>query len=78
VPDASTTYDLDDIMKALTTPRGVSPVVACQGSELREVWYHFNVRGSVQQGTFEPREPELPAENRKDCPQKVRYLPKDE
>ena len=79
VPSSEKRYTLEEINEALTAPRGVSPVIVCQGHELREVWYHFNVRGSLQLGEFVASEPELPWHGRKGCPKNgIRYMPKDE
>src|ERR1700750_468874 len=40
-PATDRTYSREDIEAALNAPRGVSAVVGCEGSELREVWYFF-------------------------------------
>ena len=78
VPSNDVTYNLDDIISALSAQRGVSPVVACDHGELREAWYFFNVRGSVQTGQFVPSEPQVAKQHLKGCPRTgIKYLPKD-
>jgi len=65
-------------MAALSSPRVVSPIVACDRGELREVWYFFNVRGSLQTGQFVPSEPQVAKQHMKGCPKTgIRYLPKE-
>jgi ribonuclease T2 len=79
VPSTSQIYKLEDIQAALKKPRGFSAVIGCQGTELREVWYFYNVRGSLQGGRFVPSEPNFSGVGGspgKSCPQTVRYLPK--
>ncbi|KAF2675400.1 ribonuclease T2 [Microthyrium microscopicum] len=79
VPTLARTYNRDEILAALHLPRGVSAVIGCQGAELREVWYFFNVRGSLQNGQFVASRPDFSGTNGpgKSCPLQVRYLPKD-
>jgi len=77
VPSEDRTYDLHSIMTALSNPRLVSPIVACDHGELREVWYFFNVRGSIQTGQFVASEPQVANEHMKGCPKTgIKYLPK--
>jgi ribonuclease T2 len=78
-PSTEKTYDLKDIEAALKTPRGVSAVVGCQGGELREIWYHFMVRGSVKTGEFIAHNPDFSGTGGpgKSCPTSgIKYLPK--
>lgn len=55
VPSTSATYTSAQIQSALSKNRGGHQVyLGCTGgSTLDEVWYFFNVEGSVQTGTFE-------------------------
>jgi ribonuclease T2 len=56
-------------------------VVACQGNEFREVWYHFISRGSIQKGEFVPSDPDFSGTGGagKGCPKTgIRYLPKED
>lgn len=72
------TYDLDNIVDALTAARVVSPIVACDHDELREAWYFFNVRGSVATGQFVPSDPQIAKQHMKGCPKTgIKYLPKE-
>lgn len=78
-PSTEKTYDLKDIEAALKTPRGVAAVVGCQGGELREIWYHFMVRGSVKTGEFIAHNPDFSGTGGpgKSCPSSgIKYLPK--
>jgi ribonuclease T2 len=57
------------------------PVVACQGNEFREVWYHFISRGSIQSGDFVAIDPDFSGTGGagKSCPNTgIRYLPKED
>ena len=52
-PSSTKTYTLAQILAALKTPRGVSAVVQCENTnQLDEIWYFYDVKGSVQSGTF--------------------------
>lgn len=53
-PSSTQTYTLSAIQAALTKNHGASVYLGCSSSELSEVWYFFNVKGSVQTGTFIP------------------------
>jgi ribonuclease T2 len=58
VPSTSATYTSAAIMAALKTPRGVDVVIQCKNTnELDEIWYFYDVQGSVQTGTFIPTAP---------------------
>ncbi|MDI1484887.1 MAG: Ribonuclease T2 precursor (RNase T2) [Ramalina farinacea] len=74
-PDSSKTYTSDAILAALKAPRGVTPVIQCANTnELDEIWYFYDVKGSVQTGTFIPTDPDG---SKSDCPATgVKYLPK--
>ncbi|KAF2400498.1 ribonuclease T2 [Trichodelitschia bisporula] len=82
VPSTTKTYTLNEILAALTSPRGVKPVVGCQGGELREVWFHFHTKGSMQAGEFVAIDPDFsgagPNPGAGRCPHSgIRYLPKE-
>ncbi|KAI4141327.1 MAG: hypothetical protein L6R39_005397 [Caloplaca ligustica] len=57
VPSTTTTYTSADILAALAKPRGVQVAIQCRSSALDEIWYFYDVRGSVQTGTFVPTNP---------------------
>ncbi len=58
VPSSTATYTSAAIMAALKAPRGVDVVIRCQNTnELDEIWYFYDVKGSVQSGTFIPTPP---------------------
>lgn len=74
VPSYSLTYSLGQLQKALGAKHGVEVTLRCHGNQLDEVWYHFDVLGSVQTGKFVPAPPDGAKTN---CPREgVRYLPK--
>lgn len=58
VPSSTATYTSAAIMAALKSPRGVDVVIQCENTnELDEIWYFYDVKGSVQSGTFIPTPP---------------------
>lgn len=57
VPSTTKTYTSAEILAALAKPRGVQVSIQCKSGALDEIWYFFDVRGSVQTGTFVPAEP---------------------
>lgn len=63
-PSSTKTYTLAAIQAALTKNHGASVYLGCSDSELSEVWYFFNVKGSVQSGTWIP----VATLNTADCP----------
>ncbi|KAL8647909.1 MAG: hypothetical protein Q9226_006234 [Calogaya cf. arnoldii] len=72
-PSLTETYKLKNIEKALAKPRGVQVTTRCRNGELEEIWYFYNVRGSVETGQYVPTEPDGAKSN---CPEEVKYLPK--
>lgn len=72
-PSDSATYDLEDVQRALEDKHGAEVTLGCKGKNLNEVWYHYNVRGSVQTGEFVAAEPDG---TKGPCPSKVRYAVK--
>ncbi|KAK4611702.1 Ribonuclease T2-like [Fulvia fulva] len=73
-PSSSHTYTLAQIENALAKQHGgFKPYVGCASGALDELWYFYNVRGSVQKGTFEPSQ----SLTRSNCPSSgIKYLPK--
>lgn len=58
VPSSTATYTSAAILAALETPRGVTAVIRCANTnQLDEIWYFYDVSGSVQTGTFVPVNP---------------------
>ncbi|PNY28357.1 Ribonuclease Trv [Tolypocladium capitatum] len=72
-PSDSTTYALADIQAALEAQHGASVTLGCKGKALDEVWYHFNVQGSLQNGQFVAADPVGTSGK---CPKTVQYRPK--
>lgn len=74
-PSSTTNYSYDDIMAALSGPRGVNATLSCDNGALYQVEYTFNVYGSVANGQFVP---EQPVGESNGCPDSIQYLPKNE
>ncbi|MCJ1477082.1 ribonuclease T2-like [Lambiella insularis] len=73
-PSSTKTYTSAAILAALQKARGVTAVIQCSSGALDEAWYFYDVKGSVQTGTFVP---ENPVGSSSDCPATgVKYLPK--
>lgn len=74
VPSTTQTYTRDQIETALRLRHGADVSLGCKGNKFDEVWYHFDVRGSVQTGTFVPA---VPDGGKTTCPAVgIRYPPK--
>ncbi|KAF2500074.1 ribonuclease M [Lophium mytilinum] len=75
VPSSTATYTSAAIQAALGKNRnGVQVTLGCKNGELNEIWYHYNVKGSVQTGDFEAAAPDG---SKSTCPTTgVKYLPK--
>lgn len=74
IPSTTVTYTLSAIQAALTASHGYPVTLGCSGSLFEEIWYHYNVLGSVPTGTFIPTSPDG---SKSDCPETgIRYVPK--
>lgn len=74
VPSDTKTYTLAEIQAALTAHHGHNVIINCSGNKLNELWYHFNVRGSIQSGEYVPVDP---VGSPSTCPATgIKYLPK--
>ncbi|PMD61182.1 ribonuclease M, partial [Hyaloscypha bicolor E] len=58
VPSTTVTYTFAQIQDALTAAHGFPATISCSGGQLDEIWYHYNVLGSVQTGEFVPTSPD--------------------
>jgi len=74
-PSTSKTYTTAQIQAALSANRpGVSVTLGCQSGVFNEIWYHYDVRGSAQVGTFVATDPDG---TKSTCPATgIKYLPK--
>ncbi|KAM3508471.1 hypothetical protein MY11210_006712 [Beauveria gryllotalpidicola] len=72
-PSDSKTYDAAQIQSVLAKQHGAEVTLRCSKDLIYEVWYHFNVRGSLQDGEFVAAAPE--GVKRK-CTGQIRYAPK--
>lgn len=74
VPSTSAKYTRDQIQSALTAKHGREVTLGCKSGKLDEVWYHFDVQGSVQTGMFIATDPDG---GKSTCPATgIRYPPK--
>ncbi|KAF1950246.1 ribonuclease M [Byssothecium circinans] len=75
-PSTSATYSTAQIQDALSKNRtGVQVTLGCKSGALNEIWYHYDVKGSVQSGEFVPANPDG---TKSTCPATgIKYLPKD-
>ena len=75
VPSNTATYTSAQIQTALGANRGgFSVTLGCSSGALDEIWYHYDVRGSVQTGTFVATNPDGSTST---CPSTgIKYLPK--
>lgn len=75
-PSTSQTYTFSQIQAALAKNRpGVQVTLGCKSGALNEIWYHYDVRGSLQTGEFVPSDPDG---TKSTCPQSgIKYLPKN-
>ena len=75
VPSTTATYTLSAIQSALQAQFGYPVTINCNSNkELDELWYHYNVQGSVQSGSFDPT---TPVGSGSTCPSTgIKYRPK--
>lgn len=52
IPSQSRTYALADIEAALQQAHGNPVTVRCRNGAMNEIWYYFNIAGSLQSGKF--------------------------
>ncbi|KAF1988375.1 ribonuclease M [Aulographum hederae CBS 113979] len=74
-PSTTATYTSAQIQTALGANRnGYEVTLGCKSGALNEIWYHYNVKGSVQTGSFVATDPDG---TKSTCPATgVKYLPK--
>jgi ribonuclease T2 len=73
-PSKTKTYTADEIVDALAEHHGARVTIGCSNGSLSEVWYHFNVKGSLQDGQFVSTEPDG---SKSSCPDSgIKYAPK--
>lgn len=73
-PDSSKTYAADEIQSVLKEKHGAEVTLGCDGNTFNEVWYHYNVKGSLQTGDFVVAEPDG---MKSTCSGDVSYVPKE-
>jgi len=57
LPSNDQTYTSAQIQAALSASHGHPVTIGCRNGALDEIWYHFDVAGSVQTGQFVPVDP---------------------
>ncbi|KIV99991.1 hypothetical protein, variant [Verruconis gallopava] len=73
-PSTTTTYTSNDIQNALKARHGKEVTIGCKNGAFNEIWYHFNVQGSVIGGQFIAADPDG---TKSTCPDSgIQYLPK--
>ncbi|TGZ85385.1 ribonuclease-like protein T2 [Ascodesmis nigricans] len=72
-PSSSKTYTASAIKSALQAAHGKAVTIGCKSGVFNEVWYHYNVRGSVATGEFVPAAPDGTKDT---CSGSVTYRPK--
>lgn len=73
-PSSSKKYQLSEIQSVLTKKHGAAVTLSCRSGALNEVWYHYNVKGSLQSGNFVAAAPDG---TKGSCPKSVSYKPKN-
>ncbi|KAJ5887966.1 hypothetical protein N7495_008007 [Penicillium taxi] len=74
VPSSHQTYKRADIEAALEAAHGYPVTFHCRNGVLSEIWYYYNIAGSLQTGNFIPSAPDGQISN---CPASgIRYVPK--
>ncbi|KAF1843849.1 ribonuclease T2 [Cucurbitaria berberidis CBS 394.84] len=75
-PSTDKTWTFAQIQSALAAKRpGVEVTLGCKSGALNEIWYHYDVRGSLQTGEFVASDPDG---TKSTCPQSgIKYLPKN-
>ncbi|KAJ4474301.1 ribonuclease Le37 [Lentinula aciculospora] len=63
-PSSSTTHTLTSLENALAAEAGVTPMLTCDGSNLNQIAWYFNLKGSIIDGTFVP----IDSPEDSDCP----------
>ncbi|KAJ9659519.1 Ribonuclease T2 precursor (RNase T2) [Neophaeococcomyces mojaviensis] len=88
VPSYDRTYTLDQLQSAINdSPHGFEATIKCRNhNELSEIWYHFNVRGSLRSAMemwgnklWDSWVPTHHDGQRSNCPSAgIKYLPKEQ
>lgn len=74
MPSTTKTYTSAQIQAAITAGFGYPATISCTSSSLDQIWYSFEVRGSVATGTFVPI---APVGQSGSCPSTgIKYAPK--
>ncbi|RFU31258.1 hypothetical protein B7463_g5050, partial [Scytalidium lignicola] len=74
VPSSSATYTAAEIQAAIRAAFGFEATIQCSSGALDEIWYSFDVLGSVVTGTFQPA---TPVGQSSSCSSSgIKYLPK--
>ena len=73
-PSDSKTYTSADIQDALKAKHGNEVTIGCKNGNFNEIWYHYNVKGSVVNGEFVSAAPDG---TKSTCAKSgIKYLPK--
>lgn len=73
-PNTQRKWAAAELAAPLARAHGADVTLGCRGDALGEVWYHFDVQGSVRDGEFVPSQPDG---MKSSCAETgIRYLPK--
>ena len=73
-PSESKTYTSVEIQDALKAKHGNDVTIGCKSGNFNEIWYNYNVKGSVADGEFVSAAPDG---TKSTCPKSgIKYLPK--
>ncbi|KAJ5916318.1 hypothetical protein N7504_000333 [Penicillium tannophilum] len=72
VPSNRQTYAREDIENALERGHGAPVTIHCRRGIFNEIWYHFNIAGSLQAGQFVTADPDGQKSN---CPARGIHYP---
>jgi ribonuclease T2 len=73
-PTTNKTYTFSAIQDALQSQHGNEVTLGCKNGVFNEVWYHYEVRGSIQLGQFVSSAPDG---TKSTCPTSgIKYVPK--
>ncbi|KAF8313979.1 ribonuclease T2 [Clavulina sp. PMI_390] len=71
-PSSSATYTLTQVQNAIKAAHGYIPAVDCESGDMYQIYYYFNLKGSMIDGQFVP----IDAPSAGSCGSSFKYLPK--
>ena len=71
-PTVSRKYKLSQVQEALQKAHGAEVYVGCLNNSISEIWYFYNLQGSILTGTYKP----IDTTTNTKCKDEVWYIPK--